>query len=143
MINHYEVLALRDIALKDPEYFQRKVCRYFSEHFHTPLLEVYDLPWPFVFTNYLEHIVESNHGQESIYNLAIDICYPEYRQEEEEEVEDWIKKIEEEEEAKRQAAHALANPPIEEPEEEMEEKPEINMESTSFAHLEEEMEEDS
>ena len=48
MIDQLELLALKSIALKDPEYFNRKVCRYYSEKFHTPLAEVYKLPWAFV-----------------------------------------------------------------------------------------------
>lgn len=144
MIDQLEILALKSVALKDAEYFQRRVCRYYSEKFHTPLLEVYELPWPFVFTNYLEHVIESNNGKKEIYDLAVDIFYPEIAKNEEEELQDWIKKIEAEEEAKRQAHKkkveerkaqqaAQENPHTKEPD--------IVMESTSFEHLEEEMEE--
>jgi hypothetical protein len=127
MIDQLEILALKSVALKDAEYFQRRVCRYYSEKFHTPLLEVYELPWPFVFTNYLEHVIESNNGKKEIYDLAVDIFYPEIAKNEEEELQDWIKKIEAEEEAKQENPHT--------------EEPDIVMESTSFEHLEEEMEE--
>jgi hypothetical protein len=143
MIDQLEILALKAVALRDPEYFQRKVCRYYSEKFHTPLIEVYELPWPFVFTNYLEHIIEVNNGKKEIYDLAIDICYPEIKENEEEALQKRIKEIEAEEELKRQAHKkkveerkaqqtAEQNPHIEEPD--------IVMESTSFEHLEEEME---
>ena len=146
MIDQLEILALKAVALKDPEYFHRKICRYYSEKFHTPLMEVYDLPWPFVFTNYLEHIIETNNGKKEIYDLAVEICYPELIEEEEEALQRRIKEIEAEEEAKRQAAkekyeakrreeEAKANPRTEEPD--------IEMKSTSFEHLEEEMEDDS
>jgi len=144
MIDQLEVLALKSVALRDPEYFYRRVCRYYSEKFHTPLTDVQELPWPFVFTNYLEHIIETNNGKEDIYNLAIDICYPERKVSEEDELQSWIKRIESEEEAKREAkkqkeliaeeSKLEENPPTEEKD--------INMESTSFAHLEEEMEEE-
>lgn len=140
MIEQFEVLALSSIALKNPEYFQRKVCRYYSEHFHTPLLEVYNIPWPFVFSNYLEHVVESNHGQEGIFNLAVDICHPDYRENEEQEIQDVIKRIERQEEERRAKELAKLNPPIEE-EEVIDENPDIEMKSTSFEHLEDEMEE--
>jgi uncharacterized membrane protein len=144
LIDQLEVLALKSVALKDPEYFYRKVCRYYSEKFHTPLLEVQQLPWPFVFTNYLEHVIETNNGTEDIYNLAIDICYPEKRVSDEDELQSWIKRVEKEEEQKRESkkqkeldveeSKETADPPIGEEN--------INMESTSFAHLEEEMEEE-
>ena len=140
MIDKLELLAIKSIALKDPEYFHRRVCRYYSEKFHTPLMEVYELPWAFVFTNYLEHLVEANNDREDIYNLAIDICYPEKRVDEEEEIQDWIKRIEKEEEAKRQAKkeeEEKKNPHTEENQEE-----EIHMDENLFSHLEDDMEND-
>lgn len=157
MIDKLEGLALRSVALRDPEYFYRRICRYYSQNFHTPLLEVYELPWAFVFTNYLEHIMENNNTKEYIYDLSIEMFYPELVESEEEELQDWIKKIEEEEEAKRQAKakkekQGEENPHIEEPEnphteQEEPENPhideeEINMGSTSFEHLEDEIIED-
>ena len=155
MIEHLETLAVKSIALKDSAYFYRRVCRYYSEKFHTPLMAVYDLPWPFVFTNYLEHIVESNNTKKEIYELAIDVCYPEKGKVEnfmgefknsKEEEEAWIQRIEAEENAKRlkeknKKIELESVPPI--PEDSTnEEEPDILMESTSFAHLEEEMDED-
>lgn len=146
MIDKLELLAIKSVALKDPEYFHRRVCRYYSEKFHTPLMEVYELPWAFVFTNYLEHLIENNNDQEDIYNLAVDICYPEKRISEEQDLQRRIKEIEAEEEAKRQAKKAKQNPPKEEKNQE-EQNPqtgdqEIHMGEGSFAHLEEDMESD-
>ena len=143
MIDQLEILALKAVALRDPEYFQRKVCRYYSEKFHTPLMEVYELPWPFVFTNYLEHVIEVNNGTKEIYDLAVQVCYPEMVEEEEAAIQRRIKEIEEEEQRKREKHKkkveerkaqeaAKQNPHTEEPE--------IMMESSSFEHLEEEME---
>lgn len=147
MIDKLELLAIKSIALKDPEYFHRRVCRYYSEKFHTPLMEVYELPWAFVFTNYLEHLVEANNDKEDIYNLAIDICYPEKRVDEEEEIQDWIKRIEEEEEAKREARknkmeeEKAAKENKEEPGEKNPriDDEEIHMGENLFSHLEEDM----
>jgi len=142
MINELELLALKAIALRDPEYFNRKVCRYYSEKFHTPLTEVYNLPWAFVFTNYIEHIIENNNTKESIYNLCVDMFYPEKKKvenflgefdSEEAELQAWINKIETEEAEKRKK---LA-------EEALQKEPEIKMDSSSFSHLEEEMDEEN
>ena len=158
MIDKLELLAVKSIALKDPEYFQRRVCRYYSEKFHTPLMEVYGLPWVFVFNNYIEHLIETNNGKEDIYNLAIDICYPEKREKMEEETEEWIKQIETQEQAKREAKQkkmekekiakqkAQENPHIEQ-EGFDEENPhidnqEIHMGEDTFSHLDEDMESD-
>lgn len=133
MIDQLETLTIKAIALKDSEYFYRKVCRYYSEKFHTPLLQVYDLPWVFVLNNYLEHVIETNNNKEDIYNLAIEICYPEKKVEEEQELEDWIKKVEKEEQEKLKAKQSPH----------MEEEPqEISIDSTSFSHLDEEMEQE-
>lgn len=145
MIDQLEILALKSVALKDPEYFQRRVCRYYSEKFHTPLLEVYDLSWPFVFTNYLEHIIETNNGKKEIYELAIDICYPEMKENEEQEMQEWIKKIEAREEAKRQAKKKQEEEQKKQAEEQNPhtDAPNIVMESSSFAHLEDEMEDEN
>jgi hypothetical protein len=147
MIDKLELLAIKSVALKDPEYFQRRICRYYSEKFHTPLMEVYSLPWSFVFTNYIEHLIETNNDKESVYNLAIDICYPEKREEEEQEIEDWIKDIEAKEEAKREARKKKMeeNKAAKENKEEPGEKnphiddEEIHMGENLFSHLEEDM----
>ena len=156
MIDRLELLAVKSIALKDPEYFQRRVCRYYSEKFHTPLMEVYGLPWAFVFNNYIEHLIETNNDKEDIYNLAIDICYPEKREEMEQETEEWIKQIEAQEQAKREARKkkmeeekaarkkAQENPGTDEVEP-GEENPhidneEIHMGESMFSHLDEDME---
>ena len=136
MIDKLELLAIRSVALRDPEYFYRRVCRYYSNNFHTPLEEVHKLPWSFVFSNYLEHIIETNNDQESIYNLAIDICYPEKRVTDDEDLDRRIKEIEAEEEARRMRERKKAEELAKK-----EEEPDIEMDSSKFAHLDEEMEE--
>lgn len=148
MINELEILAFKSIALKDAEYITRKVCRYYSEKFHTPLAQVYELPWAFVYTNYIEHIIENNNSKEQIYNLAIDIFYPERKrvsnflgdfENEEQELQAWIKRIEEEAEQKRQKEKQIT---LKQEEPTKQEGSEIKMESTYFEHLDEEMEGD-
>ena len=136
MIDKLETLAIKSVALKDSEYFYRRVCRYYSANFHTPLIEVYDLPWTFVFTNYLEHIIETNNSQADVYELAIDICYPEKKVTEEDEINKRIKEIEAEEAAKREKVKKAKEEALKKEEEV------IEIDNTSFSHLEEEMEED-
>ncbi len=145
MIDKLELIALKSVALRDSEYFCRRVYRYYSEKFHTPLAEVHKLSWGFVFTHYLEHIIETNNTQEQIYNLAVDHFHPDMKkvknfmgefESEEEEVQAYIKKIEEEEKAKLEKQKV--NP---HKEQEIKSK-EINMDSTLFEHLDEEMEQD-
>ena len=151
MINELEILALKSVALKDPEYFTRKVCRYYSEKFHTPLVEVYALPWAFVFTNYIEHIIETNNSKEEIYNIAVDVFYPEKKrvknfmgefQTEEEELDAWIKKVEKEAQEERDRKSMVAAAKKEEEIAEQVDEPEISLEANQFEHLDKEMEED-
>jgi hypothetical protein len=151
MINELEILALKSVALKDPEYFTRKVCRYYSEKFHTPLAEVYALPWAFVFTNYIEHIIETNNSREEIYNIAVDVFYPEKKrvknfmgefETEEEELDAWIKKVEKEAQEERDRKSKIEAAKKEEVVAEQIAEPEISLEANQFEHLDKEMEED-
>lgn len=151
MINELEILALKSVALKDLEYFTRKVYRYYSEKFHTPLAEVYNLPWAFVFTNYIEHIIETNNTKEDIYNIAVDIFYPEKKriknfmgefENEEEEVQAWIKKIEKEAQEERDKNTTKQEIKTATLTETVSSNPDIKLESNQFEHLEKEMEED-
>jgi hypothetical protein len=149
MINELEILALKSVALKDSEYFTRKVCRYYSEKFHTPLAEVLNLPWPFVFTNYIEHILETNNTKEEIYNIVVDVFYPEKKrvktflgefENEEAEIEAWIKKIEKQAQEERDKKNTKQEVAIQAKEIQIE--PEIKLEADHFEHLNKEMEED-
>ena len=151
MINELEVLALKSVALKDAEYFTRKVCRYYSEKFHTPLADVYNLPWAFVFTNYIEHIIETNNTKEDIYNIAIDVFYPEKKRvknfmgefnNEEEELDAWIKKIEKEAQEERDRKSVQKELKQEQVAQSTYTEPEISLEANQFEHLDKEMEED-
>ena len=137
MINKLETLALKAIVMKDPEYFTRKVCRYYSEKFHTPLLEVHDLPWTFVFNNYLEHVIESNNSRNEIYELSLEVIYPEMSKTEEQKnvaFAEMIERQEQEKMADKIIADKMKDTLVADEN--------INMESTDFSHLDEEMEED-
>jgi hypothetical protein len=142
VIDKLEVIAVKSIAMRDGEYFYRKVCRYYSEKFHTPLTQVYDLPWPFVFQNYIEHIVENNRDRKGIYELAIDVCYPEKREEEKQAEEDWYKQLEKDEQEKTRLEKEKALK-AKEAAQKKDKEPDIEMTQSDFSHLEEEMEEDS
>jgi short subunit dehydrogenase-like uncharacterized protein len=150
MIKELETIAIHGVALKDPEYFTRKVYRYYSQKFHTPLMDAYKLPWGFVLTNYLEHIVESNNTREEVYELAVDICYPELKDVQEEVINDRIRELENQniqagfgKNPKKEKAKEIAKIEKEKAEQlnPHNEEKEINMGEGMFSHLEEEMEE--
>jgi len=140
MIEKLEVISIQELLLKEPEYFARKVYRYYSKNFHTPLAEVYKLPWTFVFTHYLEHLVEQKQ-QSDIFDIAMEVCYPEYIEAEEEAIQRRIREIEEEEELKRQKKKGGQKSPPVQKEQTLQNphKEEIHLSSDTFAHLEEEM----
>lgn len=51
-----QIAALAAVAVDDfdEDYFYRRVFRWYSEKFHTPLHEVYELPFEFVLQHYFE-----------------------------------------------------------------------------------------
>ena len=56
-MNPYEaikLLALRSVLKPDPDYFVRKICRWFSTTYHTPISQVYDMPIEEVLQAYFE-----------------------------------------------------------------------------------------
>lgn len=53
------ILAMAAVRMPDWESGYRRVCRYYSEHFSTPLLDVFDLPVPFVLQHFYEQLYET------------------------------------------------------------------------------------
>ena len=76
--------AIRAVLLNDREYFCRKVCRWYSTNFHTPLHDVYKLEWTFVLQQYYEKTLE-NLDYNDVYDLAVKDYVPEFADQEEKE----------------------------------------------------------
>ena len=49
-----QLKAVQALLHDTPDFFYRKVCRWYSSKFHTPLMEVYELPYHHVLQNYYE-----------------------------------------------------------------------------------------
>lgn len=81
---------------KNDEYFYRKICRWFSKEFSTPLMQVYEIPWEEVLLNYYEHSLD-NLPYNHVYDMAIETYSPETLQKEDEENEEFRRLIEERE----------------------------------------------
>jgi hypothetical protein len=100
-------IALANVSQPDSEYFYRKVCRWFSKTFHTPLSEVYKLSFDDILLAYFEEgyekLSDSEDGEEAIYVDMVKAVDPEYDEKEEEAIEDFIEMVEAEEEAKRKS----------------------------------------
>jgi primosomal protein N' len=62
-------LALSSVYEGDLLYFQRKVCRWYSEKYHTPLHQVFDIPWEFVLTCYYEDSFEKMKEEDLEYEV--------------------------------------------------------------------------
>lgn len=58
-LKNLQLQALRAVVKPDDEALFRFVCRWYSEKFCTPLMEVYDLPIDFVLQHYFEDQYES------------------------------------------------------------------------------------
>jgi hypothetical protein len=103
-------LALSEVLSENPsfQYFYRRTCRQYSELFHTPLPQVYDLPFDEVLTNVSEHRLESQlqseDGEDDLLLQAHKIVDPTFEQEEEEDAEEFYKKVLEEENLKKARA---------------------------------------
>lgn len=54
-----QVLSMKAVLQPDGEYLLRRIYRYYSTHFHTPLADVEKLPLETVLINYYEHVYEN------------------------------------------------------------------------------------
>ncbi len=82
----------------------RKICRFYSKEFYTPLHQVFELPFRTVLLNLLEDRHQSqNLEDEKFINQIQKILDPNFEEEMEEDLKKWIERIEEEEMKKRQS----------------------------------------
>lgn len=58
LIDAVQLIALRSVVKPDGDYFVRRICRWYSREFHTPLHEVEELPLDYVLTQYFESTFE-------------------------------------------------------------------------------------
>lgn len=94
----YEILqnqALADKLTQNEMYFYRKICRWYSEKFHTPLHEVMEgsvVMWNDILKHYYESQLE-NMTHNEIYELAITEYLPEFADEFEKDNEEFAKEL--------------------------------------------------
>ena len=105
-ISDYELLALEAVYRNTPEYFYRKVCRYYSKNFNTPLHEVEELAFSKVLQHYFEDVLES-YNPEMFYDVVVQIAYPELLENEEEQLQEQIATWTEEEGVDHEALKKL------------------------------------
>jgi len=116
----YELIRLESLnraIYGSDEFFYRKVCRWFSKTFNTPLNIVEKTPWHEILTHYYESQYESM-SRNDLIKVAKEVL-PEIAQEEEKQTEDFIKELLAQEQAKKQSLKKenqphkeLKDPPI-------------------------------
>lgn len=74
-----QLLAIEAIVAPDWEAFYRRVCRWYSQTFSTPLTEVYDLPTTWVLQNYYEQTWGELEREELLEKLDFLLETPEER----------------------------------------------------------------
>lgn len=98
--NFYDQIQLESIAsvlMEDDLYFYRKICRWYSKTFHTPLLQVYKESWVHILRCYYEEKFESI-PYNNLLDLAMESYTPELNQSEDEKLDSLIKDLEKEQE---------------------------------------------
>ena len=91
----YQIKAVESVLDPDEAYFYRKVCRWYSTKFHTPLLTVESLPLDQILTNYYESTMESI-SYNDLYDIAIEDFLPEIQEENDKETEALMADLEKE-----------------------------------------------
>ncbi|MDE2425779.1 MAG: hypothetical protein KGO96_07715 [Elusimicrobia bacterium] len=65
-VESIQLCALRDVVYRKSEYLLRRIMRWYSEKFHTPLLEVENIPIEIILQHYFECIYEEQESQDRL-----------------------------------------------------------------------------
>lgn len=106
----YQIQAAESVLDGNESYFYRKICRWYSAKFHTPLITVETLPIDHILTNYYESTMEVI-PYNDLFDLVIEDFLPEIQKENEESLEEFMKEMEEEQ-AEQLAKKAGIKPKI-------------------------------
>jgi hypothetical protein len=79
-----QVEAIFNALTNNPAFFERKVRRWYSKNFNTPLQDTFSLPWDEILIHYYESTLEDRSFNE-LYDIAIDNYLPEFVNRREEE----------------------------------------------------------
>lgn len=126
--------AVEAILTNSNEYHYRKICRWFSKEYSTPLMEVYKMPWDFVLQNYYESFLETRPYNE-VYDLAVQDYLPEMAEEYEKELQEFADSLVDEQEQtleRKEKQQSLDKKPSSEQEEVKEEEVEIEPINLNF-----------
>jgi primosomal protein N' len=115
--NYYKYLQLKSLDLifnPNDAYFQRKICRWYSKEYSTPLKQVLVMAFDEVLTHYYENQFESIPRNDLI-EMLINDHLPELSSEEDDDVDEWVENLELEQAAsleKKEKKQSLNNPTV-------------------------------
>lgn len=121
MFDFYKTLkdiALANVLEPDSEAYYRSICRWYSTTFSTPLhVVMYELDFSDVLLHYFEHFYEKRLGsseedEEAVWIEAMRTINPDFDEEEEESVQEFIRMLEDEQAAKDARKAAKAPQPV-------------------------------
>lgn len=78
-----QVEAIFNALTANPAFFERKVRRWYSKNFNTPLQDTFNLPWDEILIHYYESTLE-NRSFNELYDIAVSSYLPEFVNKEEE-----------------------------------------------------------
>lgn len=87
-----QLRALESVLLNNLPYFERKVKRWFSREFSTPLPEVEKLNWDYILTHYYESNLENKTFNE-VFDSAVSHYLPEFIEDEEKSNQEFAKSL--------------------------------------------------
>ena len=123
-----QTIAMRNVEREGVDFFYRRVCRWYSKNFYTPLHEVEDLPWKQILIAYFEEkfyemynssseeVLQEYERQRDLLTMTEDelVEYFQAEREEEQKLADWeqelIDQVQKQEEAKKEAKQEEALP---------------------------------
>lgn len=122
-----QVEAIYNAITNSPAFFERKVRRWFSKNFNTPLKDTFNISWDEILINYYEAALEDKRHNE-IFDIAIENYLPEFISQQEQADREFAESLVEEQrrtlEAKRQRDKAKGRGKGKKPKEPQIRKPE-------------------
>lgn len=91
----FQIQAAESVLDPDEAAYYRRICRWYSTKFHTPLMEVYKLSTDHVLTNYYESVMEAI-PYNDLYDQVKEDHLPELVEIDDKENEDFARALEEE-----------------------------------------------
>lgn len=140
-----QVEAVFNALTNNAAFFERKVRRWFSKNYNTPLKDTYDISWSEILIHYYEAALEDK-DRNQIFDVAVDNYLPEFIDRKEEEDKAFAESLIEEQkrtlERKRRRKKAQTKPKPKEPDTDKSRKPEKAKEVMNLSFDDEQFKED-